>query len=105
MRFALFSLKQCKIERLLDFVFVISGIIQSSVSVISPTLRRITLTKTLIILNITKPCAIIVYNYAHFTLHENEIFNSKTKSVPSWLHNSEANPTKKDGVLVIPFRG
>ena len=48
--------KQCIIKQLLDSVFVISGIIKVSVSVISLDLRlrRITLTSTLIIPDITK---------------------------------------------------
>ena len=41
-------------QLLLDEVFVISGIIKVEVSVISRRLRLITLTKTLIILDITK---------------------------------------------------
>ena len=47
MRLSLFSLKQCIIKQLLDLVFVISGIIKVSVSII-------TLTSTLIIPDITK---------------------------------------------------
>ena len=53
-RLSLFSSKQCIIKHLLDSVFVISGIIKVSVSVISPSLRLITLTSTLIIPDITK---------------------------------------------------
>ena len=48
---SLFSLKQCIIKQLLDSVFVISGIIKVSVSVVS---RSRTLTSTLIIPDITK---------------------------------------------------
>ena len=50
LRLSLFSLKQCIIKQLLDSVFVISGIIKVSVSVISLSLplRLITFTKTLI---------------------------------------------------------
>ena len=54
---SLFSSKQCIIKQLLlDLVFVISGIIKVSVSVISLSLRLqlITLTSTLIIPDITK---------------------------------------------------
>ena len=51
MRLSLFSLKQGIIKQLLDLVFVISGIIKVSVSVIS---RSRTLTLTLIIPDITK---------------------------------------------------
>ena len=53
---SLFSSKQCIIKQLLDEVFVISGIIKVSVSVISLCLRLrlITLTSTLIIPDITK---------------------------------------------------
>ena len=56
MRLALFSSKQCIIKQLLDSVFVISGIIKGSGSVISLSLRLrlITLTSTLIIPDITK---------------------------------------------------
>ena len=56
MRLSLFSSKQCIIKQLLDSVFVISGIIKVSVSVISRSrrLRLITLTSTLIIPDITK---------------------------------------------------
>ena len=56
MRLSLFSSKQCIIKQLLDSVFVISGIIKVSVSVISRSrrLRLITLTETLIIPDITK---------------------------------------------------
>ena len=56
MRLSLFSLKRCVIKQLLDSVFVISGIIKVSVSVISLSLRLwlITLTSTLIIPDITK---------------------------------------------------
>ena len=56
MRFSLFSSKQRIIKQLLDSVFVISGIIKVSVSVISLSLqlRLITLTSTLIIPDITK---------------------------------------------------
>ena len=56
MRLSLFSSKQCIIKQLLDSFFVISGIIKVSVSVISLSLRvrLITLTSTLIILDITK---------------------------------------------------
>ena len=39
MRLSLFSIKQCIIKQLLDSVFVISGIIKVSVSVISLSLR------------------------------------------------------------------
>ena len=55
MRLSLFSSKQC-IKKLLDSVFVISGIIKVSVNVISLSLRLrlITLTSTLIIPDITK---------------------------------------------------
>ena len=49
---ALFSLKQCIIKQLLHSVFVISGIIKVSVSVMYTLL--ITLTSTLIIPDITK---------------------------------------------------
>ena len=50
MRLSLFSSKQCIIKQLLDSVFVISGIIKVSVSVISLSLRLrlITLTSALI---------------------------------------------------------
>ena len=53
---SLFSSKQCIIKQLLDSVFVISGIIKVSVSVISLSLwlRLITLTSALIIPDITK---------------------------------------------------
>ena len=56
MRFSLFSSKQCIIKQLLDSVFVISGIIKVSVSVISISLRfrLITLSSTLINPDITK---------------------------------------------------
>ena len=56
MRLSLFSLKQCIIKQLLDSVFVISGIIKVSVSVISLSLqpRLITLISTWIIPDITK---------------------------------------------------
>ena len=56
MRLSLFSSKQCIIKQLLDLVFVISGIIKVSVSVISLSLRPrlITLASTLIIPDITK---------------------------------------------------
>ena len=56
MRLSLFSSKQCIIKQLLGSVFVISGIIKVSVSVISLSLglRLITLTSTLIIPDITK---------------------------------------------------
>ena len=56
MRLSLFSSNQCIIKQLLDPVFVISGIIKVSVSVIilSLGLRQITLTSTLIIPDITK---------------------------------------------------
>ena len=54
MRLSLFALKQCIIKQLLDSVFVISGIIKVSVSVISLRLGLITLTSTLIIPHITK---------------------------------------------------
>ena len=56
MRLLLFSLKQCIIKQLWDSVFVISEIIKVSVNVISLSfwLRLITLTSTLIILDITK---------------------------------------------------
>ena len=62
MRLSLFSSKQC-IKKLLDSVFVISGIIKVAVNVISLSLRLrlITLTSTLIIPDITKPHPIIVY--------------------------------------------
>ena len=53
---SLFPSKQGIIKQLLDLVFVISGIINISVSVISLSLRlrQITLTSTLIIPDITK---------------------------------------------------
>ena len=53
---SLFSSKQCIMKQLLDSVFVISGIIKVSVSVISLSrrLRLITLTSTSIIPDITK---------------------------------------------------
>ena len=51
MHLSLFSLKQCIIKQLLHSVFVISGIIKVSVSVIS---RSRTLTSTFIILVVTK---------------------------------------------------
>ena len=56
MRLSLFSSKQCIIKQLLDSAFVISGMIRVEVSVISRSrrLRLITLTSTLIILDITK---------------------------------------------------
>ena len=56
MRLSLFSSKQSIIKQLLDSVFVISGIIKVSVSVISRSrrLRLITLTSTLITPDITK---------------------------------------------------
>ena len=56
MSLSLFSSKQCIIKQLLDSVFVISGIIEVSVSAISLSLRLrlITLTSTLIIQDITK---------------------------------------------------
>ena len=56
MRLSLFSSKQCIIKQLLDSVFVISGIIKVSVSVMSLSLRLrlITLSSTLIIPDITK---------------------------------------------------
>ena len=62
---SLFSSKQCIIKQLLDSVFVISGIIKVSVSVISLSLqlRLITLTSTLIISDITKTHPIIVYSH------------------------------------------
>ena len=54
MRLLLFSSKQCIIKQLLGSVFVISGIIRVSVSVISLSLRLMTLTSTLIIPDITE---------------------------------------------------
>ena len=56
MRLSVFSSKQCIIKQLLDSVFVISGIIKVSESVISLSLRLglITLTSTFIIPDITK---------------------------------------------------
>ena len=51
--FQVFALVQCIIKQLLDSVFVISRIIKVSVRVIIR-LRLITLTSTLIILDITK---------------------------------------------------
>ena len=56
MLLSLLSSKQCIIKQLLDSVFVISGIIKVSESVISLSLRLrlITLTSTLIIPDITK---------------------------------------------------
>ena len=53
-RLSLFSSKQCIIKELLDSVFVISGIIKVSVSVISLSLRLTKPTSTLIIPDITK---------------------------------------------------
>ena len=54
--FQVFAFVQCIIKQLLDSVFVISRIIKASVRVISLSLRLrlITLTSTLIILDITK---------------------------------------------------
>ena len=49
-----FAFVQCIIKQLLDSVFVISRIIKVEVRVISRRLRLITLTSTLIILDITK---------------------------------------------------
>ena len=57
MHLSLFSLKQCIINQLLDSVFVISGIIKVSVGVTVYQPQPITLTSTLIILNITKTSA------------------------------------------------
>ena len=56
MRLSLLSLKQCTIKQLLDSVFVISEIIKVEVRVFSRSRRLwlITLTETLIILDITK---------------------------------------------------
>ena len=56
MRLSLFSSKQCIIKQLLDSVFVTSGIIKVSLSVIrlSLQLRLITLTSILIIPDITE---------------------------------------------------
>ena len=52
--FQVFAFVQCIIKQLLDSVFVISRIIKVSVRVISLRLRLMTLTSTLIILDITK---------------------------------------------------
>jgi len=59
---SLFSLKQCIIKQLLDSVFVTFEIVKVSVSVISNSLRLwlITLTSTLIIVDITKASSLTI---------------------------------------------
>ena len=89
--FQVFTFVQCIIKQLLDSVFVISRIIKVSVRVISLSLRLrlITLTSTLIILDITKTSSNnIVYNNNNDSNNNNSNNNNNNSRLFTALYFS-----------------
>ena len=106
--FQVFAFVQCIIKQLLDSVFVISRIIKVKVRVISQRrrLRLITLTETLIILDITKPssdnCFIIRNRYLSYASERQRRQTAPSIAGQTSLHKLLSSQKEKSRIAIKP---